>query len=514
MLISIGSVIKDGEGNKYVLDDILGSGGFANVYKAHRESDGLIFAVKSLLPSFDSNEGLLSFQKELQKACTVESPYVIRYQYTHDGSKYTEFPPYIIMEYADSGTLSDLIVKQNKVGQPFDNELLRKLFMQLATGMEVINQVLVHRDIKPDNILICENTLKISDFGLSKFSGDNTRTLTFKGYGTAKYVAPEAWDNDKNTIQMDIYSTGLVFYELATLQYPYDMHGSHNIDAYKRAHLYQSVKNPISLNPELPPNIASIIIRMLEKPVQKRFGNWKDIINALNTAMLPHDEIGRYVDVALKTRNDIDLQIQKQLSEERLKSQQTEDFCRLIYSQYESAIREPISEFISRFNEQYAGTGKYKLTTKKRTLSGYESLDTITTPSNNRIHIEMETILMENYEHKVYNDRIYRDEEYHMENYIPQCEKRDILAWGRVYDSRGEGFNLLLLKVADAIYGDWFILSNTSSGYSSSTRPQPFGFTLDELPHEIDLIGAIHIYNSQLKALAIKDVLSFISSHN
>jgi len=67
MLITVGSVLRDGEENKYILDEMIGSGGFANVFKAHRESDGQLFAVKTLLPSFNSNEGLLSFQKELNR---------------------------------------------------------------------------------------------------------------------------------------------------------------------------------------------------------------------------------------------------------------------------------------------------------------------------------------------------------------------------------------------------------------------------------------------------------------
>ncbi|MDD2234935.1 MAG: serine/threonine protein kinase [Clostridiaceae bacterium] len=511
MLITVGSVLRDEEENTYILDKMIGSGGFANVFKAHRESDGQLFAVKTLLPSFDSAEGLLSFQKELQQAETVESPHVIRYQYTHDGTKYTEYPPYIIMEYADSGALSDLIEKQQKEGKLFEIESLMQLFTQLVSGMDIINKVLVHRDIKPENILICGDTLKISDFGLSKFSGENTRTLTFKGYGTAKYVAPEAWDNDKNTIQMDIYSMGIVFYELATLQYPYDTGGKQDIMAYRNAHLYQPAKNPASINSQLPPNIASVIIRMLEKPTQKRFTNWADILKSLQAEPMPKDNIHSFVDTALKTRNAADIRLQEKLTEEKRLAQLKEDFCRLIYSQYDSTVIEPIRDFISRFNSQYAGTGSYKLTPERGNSSSERFSSTITTPSSNRIQIEMEAILKENHIRKVHVDRVFRDEGYRNENYIPQCNNRDILAWGRVYDSKEIGFNLLLLKNANALYGDWFTLTNTNSGFGRSTRPEPFGFKLDELPREIELIRAVHIYNSDLKPFAIENVLGFVS---
>ena len=93
------------------------------------------------------------------------------------------------------------------------------MFLQLASGMKHINSILVHRDIKPDNILIVDDVLKITDFGLAKYAEATTRSVTFKGYGTKEYCAPEVCKNEKNTIYMDIYSMGIVFYEIATLKY-------------------------------------------------------------------------------------------------------------------------------------------------------------------------------------------------------------------------------------------------------------------------------------------------------
>ncbi len=272
-----------------------------------------------------------------------------------------------------------------------------------------------------------------------------------------------------------------------------------------------AVKTLSSINSQLPPNIVSVIIRMLEKPIQKRFTNWADVLKSLQAEPMPKDKIHNFVDTALETRNAADIRLQEKLTEEKRLAQAKEDFCRLIYSQYDSTVIEPIRNFISRFNSQYAGTGSYKLTPERGFSNGERFSSTITTPSNNRIQIEMEAILKENHVRKVHVDRIFRDEGYRNENYIPQCEKRDILAWGRVYDSNGLGFNLLLLKAGDSLYGDWFILTNTNSGLGRSTRPEPFGFKLDELPKEIGLLRAVHIYNSDLKLLTIENVIGFIS---
>lgn len=510
MIITIGTKIKDDDGNEYILDDLIGSGGFGNVFIAHREYDNGIFAVKTLLSSFESKESVLAFEKEIQQTLLVSSDHVIQYLYAHDGQKYPEFPPYIIMEYASDGALTELIEKQKKIGKPFENEFLIDSFIQLAEGMKEINKSLVHRDIKPDNILISGGILKISDFGLSKISGENTRTLTFKGYGTAKYVAPEAWNNDKNTIQMDIYSMGIVFYELATLQYPYNVKNGADIVSYRDAHMFENAKNPSNFNNNLPPNLTSIIIRMIEKPTKKRFSDWDNIITVLKTQPLTVYNMGSIVLRALQNRNNADLAIQRELTEKNKREQEKSDFCRSIYTQYDSIILEPIREFITSFNSQYAGASSIQMKPDNGYPGTVNFLQTIQTPLKNNITIKTEAILAENHLRQVPIDRIFNNEGYRTINYIPKCKNREILAWSQVADSSGRGFNLILLKTDGELYGDWFILINTNSGLSRSRRIEPFGFELDELPKEIDLINATHIYNSELKSINTTDIIEFI----
>lgn len=509
MIITVGSTIKDSEENSYILDSVLGSGGFGNVFKAHRENDGAIFAVKTLLSSFESSESLLSFQNELHETLLISSDHIIKYIYAHDGNTYPEYPPYIIMEYAD-GTLTSLIENQKKTGVQFENTFLLNVFTQLAEGMREISKFLVHRDIKPDNILICNGKMKISDFGLSKLAGENTRTLTFKGYGSARYVAPEAWNNDKNTIQMDIYSMGIVFYELATLCYPYCVSASADFLTLRNAHMFEAPKNPQSINTELPSNIVSTIVRMMEKPTQKRFTTWESIIEALKVQALPSDDLSDVVIKAMKNRNEVDLAAQQQLATKKKQAEEKDNFCRLIYSQYDNSILEPIRKFIERFNAQYAGTMPFRLKPDSGYPGNYRFTNTITTPSNDKIQIDTEIIFKENYQHEVSN-WLMGDDGYRIENYIPQCEKRDVLAWSQVSDKNGRGFNLILLKTEGALYGDWFLLINTNSAFNRSPRAEPFGFTLNELPKEIVHLHAMHIYNLELSPLNSTDIPDFLS---
>lgn len=191
----------------------------------------------------------------------------------------------------------------------------------------------MHRDIKPENILVSNDVLKITDFGLAKISSESTRTMSFKGYGTVAYIAPEAWNSDKNTIQMDIYSMGIVFYELATLQYPYEINTS-DIEAYKNAHLFSRVKNTYELQKNVGVDVASIIMTMLEKPTQKRFVDWGTIAKQLgNTPSGTTERMNSIVNMAIAKKIRVDTQEQQRIEEENRRRKEEEDFCDLVKNQ-------------------------------------------------------------------------------------------------------------------------------------------------------------------------------------
>lgn len=318
MIITIGSILPDNKGNKYEVIKNIKPGGFGQVFLCKRIQDDKRFAVKTMLNAFPSNEEYNAFQNEVNAARTVKGENVIKYEFFHDGSAYNEYPPYIIMEYANQGSLKDILDERRKSNQLFTNEEITEMLLQLARGMACINEVLVHRDIKPANILIKDSTLKITDFGLAKYTEASTRYVTFKGYGTKAYCSPEVWENDKNTIQMDIYSMGIVFYEIATLEYPYRVNG----DQYEEAHLYTAAESPMKYNPNLEPRIVSIINKMLQKPRSKRFKNWKEIIDILESGenlKLYDNTLVSLVQAAVKSQNATDNAIDKKKAEEAKK---------------------------------------------------------------------------------------------------------------------------------------------------------------------------------------------------
>ena len=367
-----------------------------------------------------------------------------------------------------------------------------------------INSELVHRDIKPENILLCGNTLKISDFGLSKVAAEKTRTKSFKGYGTLPYMAPEAFDYSKNTIQMDMYSMGIVFYELATLKYPYTI-VSLNYETYKEAHLYSAIKNPILINPKLSPSLVSVINRMLEKPAKNRFANWDEIIKFLDSQEQSISPIDDLVAQAISSRNEEDIARQQRKSALEQEQKEKEDHVKLIYSQFDRTIINPIVEFAEKINSRYAGD---KLTfSAKRPINPKNTKFNwkLCIPPDNEIHINYEVIFEENFVHTATTTKSPYLTSIQTYGHVPQYNGQKVLAWGEITNSFNYGFNILLLDNGD-IYGDWIIMNNKN--YLSEYKKEPFAFTIDELPKAIDSVHATRKFRSDFEEF---NKISFLS---
>lgn len=510
MIIQPGSIIYDGDKSSYKVVEAIGNGSFGFVYKIEKESDKSTWALKTLPATFPSNEQLQGFENESLMAVKVSHKNAVNYIYIHDGTEYPQLPPYIIMDYADGGTIQNIIKVASEENRFITNEDLSDYFFQLISGMEHINSVLIHRDIKPDNILLHSGTIKITDFGLSKIVHDGTRQLTFKGFGHIRYMAPEGWKKEKNTMQMDIYSMGITFYEMATLLHPFNLQPHAEVQDWIDAHSFMNPPSPKTINPNISNAVAQIILKMMEKSTSKRYKTWDEIRKDLHTDKEPITGNSSMIDNMVGIRISADASIrEKQLRQEK-EQKDTEHYLKTIHYQFEKDIYKPLWDFIEEFNKKYMG-GQIKMTSFKKGSS--EEVHTqIQLLSRKSLTIHLKALIDNDFMRSVpmrYDTgRTIKTIE------RPTFRDKKILAWGYLKSNDNIGFNILLVENKDDLYGDWFILTNTNSGFGRQSRPEPIPFEFNELEKEIPLINVMHIYNTEVLPLNIEKFQEFIVLNN
>lgn len=503
-MIVTGSKIFGPENSEYEVLDFKGSGTFGTVYKVKELSTGKIQAVKTLREP--SSEDLQSFKNEGKLAVGIRHPNVIEYYFFHDGTQFKDLPPYILMEYADGGTLDDLLQAAQRSSKPFEKKQLLQMFRQLIAGMATINEKLVHRDMKPGNVVLNAGVLKITDFGLAKLVAEATRSLTFKGWGSYPYMAPEAWRFEKNTLQLDIYSVGMIFYELSTLRPAFNINSA-DPQKWMAAHLYDTVVSPDKLNPVLGPKLAQIIMKMIEKDPAKRFSNWAEIIGLLEKQEPQSEEDRRLISVMLEKRLQADTAAQAAAAESQRKQDERRDFCKLVLFQAKQTVVEPLRELVNQFNEHYAGA-QARIS---EALFGHEIRFGIKLPSSEDVVFIFRVVLPEHFivdvEYEDYGRTFTR-----REIRVPKYKDRTIQGWGTFYGTDGRGINLLLVERSGEIYGEWLMMLNSQGALGHQTsRPEPFAFDFEELPKEVSLIGALHIYQSKVEPFDVAFIKQFVS---
>ncbi len=334
---SIGRRVSGPAGEEFVLKDFLGLGAFGEVYRAIGATSGLVVAIKLLSESqFEGAEATESLVNEATLAREIEHPNVVKV--LHSGVDST-LGPYLIMEYVPGGTLKGLLHAQS--GHPLDLGRAIQIMLQIAQGARAINQRLIHRDIKPDNILIGGDQFKVADFGISKLVAERTRTRTFKGIGPLSHMAPEVWQSETHTIKLDVYSVGLVFFETLTLRHPLAevAKGPSPFDAWRDAHVYHPVPDVRSVRRDVPLEIAQLIGRMTAKRPQDR-PEWDEIIGILSTATPEANDdspTDRLVDKAVARHHE--------LEKARLRAEQDRKQAQDIQRLYQASFEQLLTRF-------------------------------------------------------------------------------------------------------------------------------------------------------------------------
>ena len=259
--------------DRYQIIKSIGEGGMANVYLAYDTILDRDVAVKVLRGDLANDEKFVRrFQREALAASSLSHPNIVEvYDVGEDNGEY-----YIVMEYIEGKHLKSLIKKRGKltVSEAVD------IVLQITAGLSVAHDsYIIHRDIKPQNIMILENGLiKITDFGIAMALNSTQLTQTNSVMGSVHYLPPEQASGKGSTIKSDIYSMGILFYELLTGVLPFKGDNAVEIALKQMKEAIPSVRKQ---NPNIPQSVENIILRATAKNPKNRYNDSREMYNEL-----------------------------------------------------------------------------------------------------------------------------------------------------------------------------------------------------------------------------------------
>ncbi len=266
-------------GKRYEVIERVGGGGMAIVYKAHDTLLNRKVAVKVLRQQYTNDDDFIRrFRREAQAAASLSHPNIVSiYDVGQDDDVY-----YIVMEYIEGSTLNDKI----KETAPLQIEEAVHIASQICDALDHAHQnEIIHRDIKPHNILIGKNgRIKVTDFGIARATASTDITQTGAVLGSVHYFSPEHAKGVSQGAKSDIYSLGIVLYQMLTGKLPFI--GESPISVALK-HLQEKVEEPRKVNPLIPQSVENIILKAVRKDPEERYLNAKEMHEDLESCLLP-----------------------------------------------------------------------------------------------------------------------------------------------------------------------------------------------------------------------------------
>lgn len=261
----------------YEILEPLGEGGMASVYKAFQAGVERQVALKVLPRQLAADPTFVArFRQEARVLAQLQHPHIVPIHDFGEEGGYT----YLAMSFIEGGTLVSLMN-----GRPLPLAVVRRIISQIGDALDYAHSTgLVHRDVKPSNILIDKRgNCLLTDFGISKLiASSSSITTTGSTTGTPAYMSPEQGLGHKIDGRSDQYSLGVILYELVTGRPPYD---ADTPIAVVIKHIYDPLRPPRDLNPELPENVERVIVRALAKNPEERFATVGEMVRALQVAI-------------------------------------------------------------------------------------------------------------------------------------------------------------------------------------------------------------------------------------
>lgn len=278
----LGSILN----GRYEIIEKVGIGGMAIVYKAKDIYLKRIVAVKVLKEQYlEDKEFIKKFVIEAQSVANLNNQNIVKIydvgQHIEDGKTHN----YIVMEYIKGKTLNELIKDKGRL----NSNAVVSISKQIANALDCAHKHhIIHRDIKPHNIIIDENlNVKVTDFGIARIATSSTITYTSSVLGTVHYISPEQAKGKFIDEKSDIYSLGVVMYEMVTGKVPFD---TDNAVGIAMQHINEPLVEPIKFVPNLEPWLNAIIVKCMEKNPENRFESAESLIKALDDKRIENNQ--------------------------------------------------------------------------------------------------------------------------------------------------------------------------------------------------------------------------------
>lgn len=275
-MLEIGSFLSD----RYEILSKVGAGGMSDVYKAKDHILSRFVAIKVLKQEFSEDSSFVTkFRAEAQSAAGLEHPNIVNiYDVGSENGLY-----YIVMEYVEGITLKTYIEKKGQLS--FKESA--SIAIQVARGIEAAhNKNIIHRDIKPQNIIIStDGKVKVTDFGIAKATSSNT--ISSDVMGSVHYASPEQARNGFVDGRSDIYSLGIVMFEMVTGRVPFD--GDTTV-AVALQHLQEEIARPSIYAPDLPIGFEKIILKCTQKTPDRRYQTIEELLTDIRRSLAHPDE--------------------------------------------------------------------------------------------------------------------------------------------------------------------------------------------------------------------------------
>lgn len=275
-MLNVGMFLAD----RYEILGKVGAGGMSDVYKAKDHILSRIVAIKVLKSEFSEDRTFVTkFRTEAQSAAVLEHPNIVNiYDVGSEDGLY-----YIVMEYVEGITLKTYIEKKGQLS--FKESA--SIAIQVARGIEAAHgKNIIHRDIKPQNIMIStDGKVKVTDFGIAKAASSNT--ISSDVMGSVHYASPEQARNGFIDARSDVYSLGIVMYEMITGRVPFD--GDTTV-AVAIQHLQEEIVKPSVYAPNIPVSFEGIILKCTQKTPDRRYQSMAELLNDLRHALTNPNE--------------------------------------------------------------------------------------------------------------------------------------------------------------------------------------------------------------------------------